>query len=105
MEPDRSEQIAIHRFAVIAEATNEHLTKAERGEIVRAIAGRSHQHPDGTQRRYSRSTVDRWTRAWRRGGLDALRPEPRRDAGAVRASYNRKLWILDLTKGATYPPS
>jgi len=20
-------------------------------------------------------------------------------------SYNRKLWILDLTKGATYPPS
>ena len=85
MEPDRSEQIAIHRFAVIAEATNEHLTKAERGEIVRAIAGRSHQHPDGTQRRYSRSTIDRWTRAWRKGGLDALRPEPRRDAGAVRA--------------------
>ena len=85
MEPDRSEQIAIHRFAVIAEATNEHLTKAERGEIVRAIAGRSHQHPDGTQRRYSRSTIDRWTRVWRKGGLDALRPEPRRDAGAVRA--------------------
>jgi len=23
----------------------------------------------------------------------------------VRPSYNQKLWILDLTKGATYPPS
>ncbi|MHB1799757.1 MAG: transposase [Vulcanimicrobiaceae bacterium] len=70
---------------MIAEATNAHLTKAERGEIVRAIAKRSHQHPDGTERRYSRSTIDRWIRAWRRDGLCALRPDPRKDVGAVRA--------------------
>ena len=36
-------------------------------------------------RRYSRATIDRWIRAWRRGGLDALRPETRSDTGAVRA--------------------
>ncbi len=34
--------------------------------------------------------------------------EPGRGVVAIRrvqASYNQKLWILDLTKGATYPPS
>ncbi|MDA8295842.1 MAG: DDE-type integrase/transposase/recombinase [Actinomycetota bacterium] len=85
MEPDPSEQIAIHRFSVIAEATNDRLTKAERGAIVRAIASRTHQHPDGTERRYSRSSIDRFIRAWRKDGLSGLRPDPRSDAGAVRA--------------------
>ena len=27
------------------------------------------------------------------------------DVANSRPSYNQKLWILDLTKGATYPPS
>ena len=85
MEPDRDEAIALHRFGVIAEATNEHLTKAERGAVVRGIAERRHLHPDGTERRYSRSSIDRWVRAWRRGGLAALRPTPRADTGVVRA--------------------
>ena len=31
-------------------------------------------HPDGCERRYSRATIDRWVRAWRAGGLDALDP-------------------------------
>ncbi len=43
------------------------LTPAERGVLVRAAAGKTHAHPDGEDRRYSRSTIDRWIRAWRRG--------------------------------------
>ena len=85
MKPDREEQIALHRFGVIAEATNEYLTKAERGAVVRAIAERRHPHPDGDERRYSRSSIDRWVRAWRKGGLGALRPTPRSDTGVLRA--------------------
>src|SRR5206468_12558376 len=57
---------------------------AERGALVRQIAARDHQHPDGSRRRYSRGSVDRWLRAWRRGGLEALRPSPRADTGTVR---------------------
>ena len=71
--------------AVIAEATNDRLTPAERGAVVRQSAARAHAHPDGTDHRYSRATIDRWIRAWRKGGLDALRPTPRSDTGAVRA--------------------
>lgn len=85
MDHDRAEAVALHRFGVIAEATNARLTPAERGVVVRTIAGRAHAHPDGSERRYSRGTIDRWVRAWRAGGLDALRPAARADAGTVRA--------------------
>ncbi len=53
--------------------------------VVRAVAAREHTHPDGSARRYSRGTVDRWVRAWRSGGLAGLRPSPRADTGVVRA--------------------
>src|SRR5664280_964841 len=85
MEHDRAEAIALHRWAVIAEAANDRLTPAERGALVRAAAGRTHAHSDGEDRRYSRNTIDRWIRAWRKGGLPALVPAPRTDTGAVRA--------------------
>src|SRR5512142_1115608 len=85
MDNRQQEQIALHRWAVIAEAANDRLTAAERGALVRQIAARAHTHPDGSARRYSRGTIDRWLRAWRAGGLEALRPSPRADTGVVRA--------------------
>lgn len=85
MDLDRREQVALHRYGVIAEATNERLGKAERGALVRAIAERTHAHPDGTMRTYSRASIDRWIRTYRAGGLSALRPTERSDTGAVRA--------------------
>lgn len=84
MTNDHAEAVALHRWAVIAEAANARLTPAERGVVVRAAAARTHAHPDGTERRYARNTIDRWIREWRAGGLDALRPRVRADAGAVR---------------------
>jgi putative transposase len=85
VEPNDTEAIALHRWGVIAEAANPSLGPAQRGAVVRAIAARTHAHPDGTERVYSRNTIDRWLRAWRTGGLDALRPKPRADTGVVRA--------------------
>jgi putative transposase len=77
--------VALHRWAVIAEATSDRLEPSQRGVLVRTIATRAHTHPDGTVRHYSRATLDRWIRARRRGGLEALRPVTRSDTGAVRA--------------------
>lgn len=85
LETDMAEKIALHRWAVIAEATAERLSPAERGALVRRIAGSAHSHPDGSSRRYSRATIDRWIRAWRKEGLVGLRPSVRSDAGTVRA--------------------
>jgi hypothetical protein len=86
----RLRAIALHRRAVIAEGANPRLTPAERGAAVRALAGQSHAHPDGAQRRYGRSTIDRWIRDWRAGGLAALRPQPRSDTGLVRAPWGAR---------------
>jgi len=85
MDRKQQEQVALHRWAVIAEAASDRLTPAERGALARQIAARAHTHPDGTARRYSRGTIDRWLRAWRAGGLAALQPSPRADTGTVRA--------------------
>jgi putative transposase len=84
VDPITQERVALHRWAVIAEATGDRLSPAERGALVRAIAAASHTHPDGTARRYARGTIDRWVRAWRAGGLEALRPSARSDVGTVR---------------------
>ena len=59
MDHKEQEQIALHRWAVIAEAASVRLTAAERGGLVRQIAMRAHTHPDGSARRYSRGTIDR----------------------------------------------
>jgi len=85
MDHKQQEQVALHRWAVIAEAAGDRLTAAERGALVRQIAARAHTCPDGQARRYSRGTIDRWLRAWRAGGLTALQPAERADTGTVRA--------------------
>src|SRR5215472_16801607 len=85
MDDKLAEQIALHRWAVIAEAAAPALTGRERGALVRRIAARPHPHPDGSSRTYARGTIDRWLRAWRAGGLAALKPAGRADAGVVRA--------------------
>jgi putative transposase len=85
MDRELIEQIALHRWGVIAEAANPRLTPADRGLLVRAIAARGHAHPDGSMRRYSRGTIDRWLRDWRKEGLAGLRPCSRADTGVVRA--------------------
>ena len=67
MDSKGQEAIALHRWAVIAEAAGDRLAPGERGALVRQIAARAHTYPDGSARRYSRGTIDRWLRAWRAG--------------------------------------
>ncbi|MGH9127159.1 MAG: DDE-type integrase/transposase/recombinase [Acidimicrobiales bacterium] len=78
------DDIALFRYHLIAEALSPHLSPAERGWLVRDLASRSHPHPDGGVRAYSRNTLDRWIRAYRERGLDGLRPVKRADSGSVR---------------------
>jgi putative transposase len=84
MTVDDAEAVAIRRYAVIAEAANPRLSARERGRIVRAIAARVHEHPDGSDWVFCRHTVDRWLRAYQAHGLEGLKPKPRADTGVVR---------------------
>ncbi|MFQ5517321.1 MAG: DDE-type integrase/transposase/recombinase [Acidimicrobiia bacterium] len=77
MEDDHRRDIALFRYSLIREAADPELTKRERGRLVRRLAAREHVRPDGRRVRIGRSTLDRWVRAYRAGGYEALVPDPR----------------------------
>lgn len=77
---DRAQQIGVFRWRIVGEVLDVSLSARERGVLVRALAAREHLGPDGRWVRVSRTTLDRWIRAYREGGFDALVPAPRRIA-------------------------
>ena len=77
MDEDRRREIGLFRYALVRDAADPGLSKAERGRLVRALAEREHVGPDGRLVRVARGTADRWIRDYRRGGFEALVPRPR----------------------------
>jgi len=77
---DRAQEIGLFRWRIVGEAADVSLSARERGALVRALAAGEHLGPDGRWVRVSRNTLDRWIRAYREGGFDALVPAPRRVA-------------------------
>jgi putative transposase len=74
---ERARAIGLFRYGLIREAADPGLSTRARGRLVRAVAAGEHLDPAGRRVRVSRDTLDRWIRAWRRGGFDALVPSPR----------------------------
>jgi putative transposase len=77
VDEDRRREIGLFRYALIRDAADLSLSKAERGRLVRALAGREHVGVDGRLVRVARGTLDEWIRAYRHGGFEALVPHPR----------------------------
>ena len=77
MDEDRRREIGLFRYALIRDAADPGLSRAQRGRLVRALADREHVGPDGRLVRVSRTTLGRWVRAYRHGGFEALVPQPR----------------------------
>jgi putative transposase len=73
----RSRAVALFRYSLIREAADPALTTRQRGRLVRELAAREHAGPFGKPVRVSRPSLDRWIRAWRAGGFDALAPPSR----------------------------
>lgn len=78
IQAERAQAIGLFRYSLIRQAADESLSTRQRGRIVRALTEREHTGPSGKPVRVSRATIDRWIRDWRRGGFDALVPNPRR---------------------------
>ena len=74
---ERRREIGLFRYALVRDVADPSLSKADRGRLVRALADRDHVGPDGRLVRVARGTLDRWVRAYRRGGFEALVPQPR----------------------------
>jgi putative transposase len=87
---ERARAVGLFRYGLIREAADERLSTRQRGRLVRELAARERIGPFGQPVRISRETIDRWIRRWRRGGFDALVPNPRR------ASPHTPADVLDL---------
>jgi putative transposase len=70
--------IALFRYSLIREAADASLSTRQRGQLVRELASQDHAGPAGRRVRVARGTLDRWARAYRAGGFEALAPVPRR---------------------------
>ena len=78
MVDDRAQQVGLFRYSLVRELASERLSNRERGALARELAAQEHIGPDGLWVRVSRTSLDRWTRAYRLGGFEALVPAPRR---------------------------
>src|SRR6478735_7696769 len=76
-EPIGPGRSGVFRYQLVREAADPQPSTRARGRLVRAVAAVEHTDPTGRRVRISRDTLDRWIRAWRRGGFDALVPDPR----------------------------
>lgn len=74
---DRHRDVALFRYSLIRAAADDSLSSAERGRLVRYLAAQDHVGPHGGRVTVSRKTLDRWIRAYRAGGFDALVPAGR----------------------------
>lgn len=74
---DKQRDVALFRYSLIREAADVSLTVRQRGRVVRELAGGDHVGPNGRPVRVARGTIDRWIRAYRAGGFDALAPASR----------------------------
>lgn len=77
-------KVALWRYEQIREALGPDLHRSVRGRILRQLSRTPVRCPSGITRRTSLATLYRWVQLYQQGGLEALRPRPRRDRGKPR---------------------
>ena len=74
---ERAEMIALFRYQLIREPADEQVGAKARGAMIRTLAAQEHPWPFGGTKRFSRESIDRWVKAWKKDGFDGLKPAPR----------------------------
>jgi len=93
---DYEEQIAVFRAQVIGPLVcRADWTHGELAMTLRELSSVQVRPPASCRtRRYAASTLERWMYLWRRGGLDALRPNQRSDRGHARVLTDEQRILL-----------
>jgi len=85
MDDDTKRALALFRFGVLGPLVSARLEHGDRRTYLTEAAARTHVLPDGRFVTLSARTIESWFYAFKKGGLDALHPEPRCDRGKCRA--------------------
>lgn len=85
MEQDKKHDIALMRYSVISPLiTGLQEDYASLDAFFRDASFKGVTTPDGSVRKYAPGTIEKWYRAYKQGGFDALLPTGRSDAGKPR---------------------
>lgn len=83
---DHAEAVALFRAEIVGALARRDLTHGELHAALVELAARRYRPPGSlSTRQYGVSTLERWYYAYRKGGIAALRPDPRSDRGPCRA--------------------
>lgn len=82
---DHAERTALFRSEIVGALTRQELERGALKAALEKLAKQRFRAPDAdSTRTYSFTTLERWYRAYKKGGLKALRPSPRSDRGRGR---------------------
>src|SRR6266487_310993 len=84
MDDPKSEKVALFRYGLIATLVLEQLSRGELMRRARELAALHYEIPFSERTTISVGTLLKWARRYRKGGLDALGPERRKDRGRSR---------------------
>jgi transposase InsO family protein len=83
---DHAEAVALFRSEIVGALTRIDLPRGALAEKLEALSQQRFRPPGATATRtFAVPTLERWYRLYKKGGLAALRPEPRSDRGVARA--------------------
>jgi len=83
---DHAEAVALFRSEIVGALTRIDLPRGALAARLEALSQQRFRPPGATATRtFAVPTLERWYRHYKKGGLAALRPEPRSDRGAARA--------------------
>ncbi len=97
---DHAEAVARFRSEIVGALTRRDLSRGELRASLQALSQERFRPPGSDITRYiSFTTLERWFYAYRRGGLDALRPLPRGDRGHGRElTAEQRDLLLDIRR-------
>jgi transposase InsO family protein len=95
---DKADKIALFRYGLIAPLVLETLPRGELTRRAQEIASRLYDIPHSTRRQVSVDTLLEWTLRYRRNGLSALTPQPRKDIGQQRVIAPETATLIERLK-------
>ena len=85
MDSEDKKKKAVWRLGVLGPLVSARLEHGDRRELFEAAAARTYEDPSGRPTRLTARTVEEWYYRYQQGGLAALEPQERSDAGKSRA--------------------
>ena len=95
---DKADKLALFRYGLIAPLVLETLPRGELTRRAQQIASRLYDIPHSTRRQVSVDTLLEWTLRYRRNGLPALTPQPRKDTGQQRVIAPETAALIERLK-------